>query len=336
MSKAEEFKSMLFSKAASNVQRVVLPESDDERVLRAAEVLAKSGAVKLVLLGDESAVRGRAAAIGADIAGVEVIDPLTSPLHEDFASTLFELRKAKGMTEQKASELMRDRTFFATMLVYKGLAGAMVSGANTTTATTIRPALQFVKTKPGIATVSGSFIVCLADKIWIMADCAVTPNPTAEQLASIAISTAQTALDFGFDAKVAMLSYATANSADGPDVELVREATARANELLAAQPEAFRAKVAIDGPMQFDAAVDAATASKKLPNSPVAGAANVFVYPNLSCGNICYKAIQRAAGAVAIGPILQGLNKPVNDLSRGCLVEDIVNTVLISAIQAQH
>lgn len=336
MSSAEVFKQNLFKKAASKVVKVVLPESEDERVLRASEILAASKAVEIVLLGDEGQVRTNAEKFGVNLAGVSVVDPLTSTLKEEFAQTLFELRKAKGLTEEKAVELMKDKTFFGTMMVYKNIAGAMVSGANTTTAETIRPALQFVKTKKGISTVSGSFIMCLQDQIWFMADCAVTPNPTAEQLASIAISTAQTALDFGFEAKVAMLSYATANSAGGVDVDLVREATAKANELLAAQSAEFQAKVAIDGPMQFDAAVDVATAGKKLSNSAVAGRANVFVFPNLSCGNICYKAIQRSANAVAIGPILQGLNKPVNDLSRGCLVEDIVNTVLISAIQAQN
>ncbi len=328
MSKATEFKEMLFSKAKSDLKVVVLPESGDERVLRAAGELLKSGAVKLILLGEKSAVEKKAASIGVDVSAAEIIDPATSELHEEYANTLFELRKSKGMELDKAQKLMRDKTFFGTMLVHKGKADAMVSGASTTTAETIRPALQFIKMKPGISTVSGSFIICLEDKIWLTADCAVTPNPTTDQLASIAAASAKTARDFGLEPRVAMLSYSTGESGSGADVDFVKEATAKAKEL---SPE-----LAIEGPIQFDAAVDVETAKVKLPNSPVAGRANVFVFPNLNCGNICYKAIQQASGAVAIGPILQGLNKPVNDLSRGCKVEDIVNTVLISAIQSQN
>ena len=227
----------------------------------------------------------------------------------------------------QAKELIKDRTYFGTMLVYKGLANAMVSGASTTTAQTIRPALQFVKTKPGVTSVSGSFIMCANGQIHFYADCAIMPNPSPSDLAGAAIATAATAREFGFEPKVAMLSYSTGDSGSGPSVDAIIEATKILKEL---DPS-----LDVEGPIQFDAAIDPVVAAKKLPNSKVAGSANVFIFPDLNCGNICYKAVQRTANALAIGPILQGLNKPINDLSRGCLVEDIVNTALISAIQGE-
>ncbi|MDA3049317.1 phosphate acetyltransferase [Campylobacter sp. JMF_02 ED1] len=320
------FESTLYAKAAANKKSVVLPEADDERILCASEILLKSGAVNLVLLGDEAEIKAKAGNLGLNLDGVKIINPANNEFSDEFANTLYELRKAKGMELEKAQKLVRDRTFFGTMLVYSGKADAMVSGASTTTAETIRPALQTIKTMPGVSTVSGSFIMCLDSQIVIFADCAVVPNPDANALASIAISSANTARAFGLEPRVAMLSYSTKGSGSGPSVEIVEEATKLVGELA---PD-----LAVDGPLQFDAAFDPTTASKKAPGSAVAGKANVFVFPDLNAGNIGYKAVQRTSGAVAIGPILQGLKKPVNDLSRGCKVEDIVNTVLISAIQA--
>ncbi|WP_298704866.1 phosphate acetyltransferase [uncultured Campylobacter sp.] len=321
-----KFESKLYAKARANVKTVVLPESDDERILRAAAIIKQSGAANLILLGRQDEVQKNASELGLNLSGVKILDPQTDASLEKFARDLYELRKAKGMSEAQARDLVRDRTYFGTMLVYEGLADAMVSGAGTTTAETIRPALQIIKTKPGIATVSGAFIMCLDTQALLFADCAVAPSPSAEYLAGIAISSAATAKAFGLEPRVAMLSYSSGDSGSGENVEFIKTATQKAREKA---PELL-----IDGPLQFDAAVDPAVAKKKIPNSAVAGRANVFIFPDLNCGNICYKAVQRTAGAVAIGPILQGLKKPVNDLSRGCKVADIVNTILISAIQA--
>ncbi len=321
-----KFESKLYAKARANVKTVVLPESDDERILRAAAIIKQSGAANLILLGRQDEVQKNASELGLNLSGVKILDPQTDASLEKFARDLYELRKAKGMSEAQARDLVRDRTYFGTMLVYEGLADAMVSGAGTTTAETIRPALQIIKTKPGIASVSGAFIMCLDTQALLFADCAVAPSPSTEYLAGIAISSAATAKAFGFEPRVAMLSYSSGDSGSGDSVEFIKTATQKAREKA---PELL-----IDGPLQFDAAVDAAVAKKKMPGSAVAGRANVFIFPDLNCGNICYKAVQRTAGAVAIGPILQGLKKPVNDLSRGCEVADIVNTILISAIQA--
>ena len=321
-----KFESKLYAKARANVKTVVLTESDDERILRAAAIIKQSGAANLILLGREDEVQKSASKLGLDLAGVKILDPQTDASLEKFARDLYELRKAKGMSEAQARDLVRDRTYFGTMLVHEGLADAMVSGAGTTTAETIRPALQIIKTKPGIASVSGAFIMCLDTQALLFADCAVAPSPSAEYLAGIAISSAATAKAFGLEPRVAMLSYSSGDSGSGESVEFIKTATQKAREKAPG--------LTIDGPLQFDAAVDAAVAKKKMPGSAVAGRANVFIFPDLNCGNICYKAVQRTAGAVAIGPILQGLKKPINDLSRGCKVADIVNTILISAIQA--
>ncbi|MBQ9876482.1 MAG: phosphate acetyltransferase [Campylobacter sp.] len=320
------FENDLYAKAASNLKSVVLPESDDERILKAAHIINESKAVKIVLLGDENEINSKAKNLGLNLDGIRIINPANNEYSDEFANTLYELRKAKGMELEKAKALVKDRTYFGTMLVYSGICDAMVSGASTTTAETIRPALQTIKMKPGVSTVSGSFLMCMDSEVYLFADCAITPNPTAEQLAGIVVSSAATASAFGINPKIAMLSYSTGSSGSGEDVEFVINATNLAKELAP--------NLAIEGPIQFDAAVDKIVAAKKLPNSKVAGNANVFIFPNLNCGNICYKAVQRTSGAVAIGPILQGLKKPVNDLSRGCLVEDVVNTILISAIQA--
>ena len=328
------FSADLLSRARALKRVVVLPESDDERVLKAASKVLEIDGAKIILLGKKDEILARAGSL--DLSKAQFIDISTSEYFDDFASTLFELRKAKGMSESEAKELMSRPEYFGTMLVYKGIAHAMVSGAKTTTADTIRPALQFVKMKDGISTVSGAFVMVLGgasekdeneknERVWFFADCAITPRPSAEQLAGIALSTANTAKSFGYEPKVAFLSYSTGDSAKGEMIDFVKEALEIAQK---AAPD-----IAMDGPMQFDAAVDSKVAKSKMPNSKVAGQANVFIFPDLNCGNITYKAVQRSANALAIGPILQGLKKPVNDLSRGCSVDDIVNTVLISAVQ---
>ena len=328
------FSADLLSRARALKRVVVLPESDDERVLKAASKVLEIDGAKIILLGKKDEILARAGAL--ELSKAQFIDISTSEYFDDFASTLFELRKAKGMSKDEAKELILRPEYFGTMLVYKGIAHAMVSGAKTTTADTIRPALQFVKMKDGISTVSGAFVMVLGgasekdkseknERVWFFADCAITPRPSAEQLAGIALSTANTAKSFGYEPKVAFLSYSTGDSAKGEMIDFVKEALEIAQK---AAPD-----IAMDGPMQFDAAVDSKVAKSKMPNSKVAGQANVFIFPDLNCGNITYKAVQRSANALAIGPILQGLKKPVNDLSRGCSVDDIVNTVLISALQ---
>ena len=328
------FSADLLSRARALKRVVVLPESDDERVLKAASKVLEIDGAKIILLGKKDEILARGGSL--ELSKAQFIDISTSEYFDDFASTLFELRKAKGMSKDEAKELISRPEYFGTMLVYKGIAHAMVSGAKTTTADTIRPALQFVKMKDGISTVSGAFVMVLGgasekdeneknERVWFFADCAITPRPSTEQLAGIALSTANTAKSFGYEPKVAFLSYSTGDSAKGEMIDFVKEALEIAQK---AAPD-----IAMDGPMQFDAAVDSKVAKSKMPNSKVAGQANVFIFPDLNCGNITYKAVQRSANALAIGPILQGLKKPVNDLSRGCSVDDIVNTVLISALQ---
>ena len=323
------FSADLLSRARALKRVVVLPESDDERVLNAASKVLEIDGAKIILLGKKDEILARAGSL--ELSKAQFIDISTSEYFDDFASTLFELRKAKGMSESEAKELILRPEYFGTMLVYKGIAHAMVSGAKTTTADTIRPALQFVKMKDGISTVSGAYVMVLEgqseknERVWFFADCAITPRPSAGQLAGFALSTAKTAKSFGYEPKVAFLSYSTGDSAKGEMIDFVKEALEIAQK---AAPD-----IAMDGPMQFDAAVDSKVAKSKMPNSKVAGQANVFIFPDLNCGNITYKAVQRSANALAIGPILQGLKKPVNDLSRGCSVDDIVNTVLISAVQ---
>jgi len=320
------FEYQLIERARINRQRIVLPESEDDRILEAAAILLRRGVANLILLGDETKVRARASALGLDLDEASVVSPQDPELVERFAAAYAEARAHKGMTLERAREVVTDVSYFGTMMVHLGLADGMVSGAVNTTAHTIRPALEFVKTKPGGSTVS-VFLMCLADRVLAYGDCAVIPEPTTEQLADIAISSAETAQQFGIEPRVAMLSYSTGTSGSGAEVEKVRAATAlvreRAPDLL------------LEGPIQYDAAIDPAVARTKLPNSPVAGRATVFIFPDLNTGNNTYKAVQRSAHAIAIGPVLQGLRKPVNDLSRGALVSDIVNTVAITAVQAQ-
>jgi phosphate acetyltransferase len=317
----------LIERAKSNKMRIVLPEGEEERILRAADILRSRDVADIVLLGDADRIGQKIAALGLEIDGVIILQPEHSPHFEDYVATYAELRKQKGVTPEQARDRMLDGAYFGTMMVYKGHADGMVSGSVNTTAHTIRPALEFVKTKPGVSVVSGSFLMCLKDRVLVFADCAVNPNPTAQQLAEIAISTAATAEAFGIEARVAMLSYSTGSSGKGEDVDAVIEATRIAREMAPG--------LLLEGPLQYDAAIDPDVARTKLPDSRVAGRATVFIFPDLNTGNNTYKAVQRAAGAIAIGPVLQGLNKPVNDLSRGCTVPDIVNTVAITAIQAQ-
>ena len=322
------FENSLFKLAAKDKKTVVLPESEDERILRASEILLKSGAVNLILLGDENEVKFDAEKLGVNLSGARFINLEKNEYADRLTAALFEARKSKGVSLEQARELVRDRTYFATMMVQEGLADAMVSGANTTTAHTIRPALQIIKTLPNSPLVSSSFIMCFDEEILIYADCAINPNPDARQLAQIALASADTARAFGLEPRVAMLSYSSGDSGSGADIDLVRSAGEIARDLAPA--------LKLEAPVQYDAAIDPVVARKKLPNSDVAGRANVFVFPNLNAGNIGYKIAQRSANCVAVGPVLQGLKKPVNDLSRGCGVGDVVNTVLISAIQAAN
>jgi len=316
--------------AARDKKTIVLPEGDDDRILYAIEILQKKELVNLVVLGEDVKIRGRTTQIGLniDFTKVKIIDPNTTKKITPYAKTLYELRKDKGMSVDMAVDLMHDVSYFGTMMVHKGEADGMVSGAAHTTQHTIRPALQFIKTKPGINVVSSVFFMCLEDRVVAYGDCAVNPNPTSAQLAEIAISSAETTQAFGIEAKVAMLSYSSGESGKGVEVEKVREATKIAKKV--------KPGLLIEGPIQYDAAVDPNVGNKKMPGSKVAGQASVLIFPDLNTGNNTYKAVQRETGAIAIGPVLQGLNKPVNDLSRGCLVEDIVNTVVITAIQAQQ
>ena len=320
----------LIRQAQSNKQHIVLPEGNDERILRAAAVLLSRDVVDLTILGDPAEVRALASRLGLriDFDRVPVLQPQDSPKFVEYAQTLSDLRKHKGMSLELALDMMTDVSYFGTMMVYKGDADGMVSGAAHTTMHTIRPALQFVKTKPGFSVVSSVFFMCLPDRVRVYGDCAVNPNPTAEELAEIAIASSDTAKAFGIEPRVAMLSYSTGESGQGEDVERVREATKIA--------QTRRPDLLLEGPMQYDAAVDPTTAALKMPGSKVAGRATVFIFPDLNTGNNTYKAVQRETGAIAIGPVLQGLKKPVNDLSRGCTVDDIINTVAITAIQAQH
>jgi phosphate acetyltransferase len=320
------FEYNLIERAAGNKMRIVLPEGAEERILRATDVLVRRNVADIILLGDRAEISAKISALGLEL-NVPVIQPDASPEFGDYVKTYHELRKNKGISMEQARDIMSDATYYGTMMVYKGHADGMVSGSINTTAHTIRPAFEFVKTKPGVSIVSSIFLMCLKDRVLVFGDCAVNPNPTAEQLADIAINSANTAKIFGIAPKVAMLSYSTGSSGKGADVDIVVEATRIARERA---PELL-----LEGPLQYDAAIDPDVARTKLPISNVAGQATVFIFPDLNTGNNTYKAVQRAADAVAIGPVLQGLNKPVNDLSRGCTVADIVNTVAITAVQAQ-
>lgn len=320
----------LVQKARADRRHIVLPEGDEPRILKATVELLEREVVEITLLGSRENIQQslRNHGISLDLARVNIVDPATSPLLDEYAQRYFEMRRHKGVTLETARDTLLDSAYYGTMMVQEGHADGMVSGSVHTTQHTIRPALQFIKTRPGCSIVSSIFFMCLDEGVVVYGDCAVNPDPTAQELAEIAISSADTARDFGIEPKVALLSYSTGESGVGEEVDKVREATRLAKTL---KPE-----IAIEGPIQYDAAVDEEVAALKMPGSAVAGHATVFVFPDLNTGNNTYKAVQRETGAIAIGPILQGLRKPVNDLSRGCTVDDIVNTVVITAIQAQH
>ena len=324
------FQYNLLQKARAFKKHIVLPEGEDERIIKAAARLQLLDIVDLTLLGDKNAIQLKCDQIGLqiDLDKINILNPENSIHNVDFANTLFEARKHKGMTETTAKDLVHDVSYYGTIMILNGLADGMVSGAIHTTMHTIKPSLQLIKTKPGVSVVSSVFFMCLSDRVSVMGDCAVNPNPNAEQLAEIAISSAQSAEAFGIEARIAMLSYSSGSSGKGEEVEKVRKATEIVRSL---HPE-----LKIEGPIQYDAAVDMTVAKTKMPNSKVAGQASVLIFPDLNTGNNTYKAIQRETGALAIGPMLQGLNKPVNDLSRGCTVDDIFNTVLLTAIQAHQ
>ncbi|GAA2020984.1 phosphate acetyltransferase [Catenulispora yoronensis] len=322
------FQSQLLERARSERRRIVLPEGTDDRILRAADIVARRGAADLTVLGEEERVRTRANALGLDLAGVRVVSPSDPDLVEEFGHEYTRLRAHKGMTLDRARDLVQDVSYFGTMMVHTGRADGMVSGAVHTTAHTIRPAFEIIRTEPGVSVVSSVFFMLLADRVLVYGDCAVIPDPDAVQLADIAVSSARTAQAFGVQPRVAMLSYSSGESGSGEDVEKVREAAKLAR---ARDPE-----LPLEGPIQYDAAADPEVAALKLPGSAVAGRATVFIVPDLNTGNNLYKAVQRSAGAIAVGPVLQGLRKPVNDLSRGALVQDIVNTIVITAVQAQE
>ena len=321
------FQADLIERARADRKRIVLPEPDDDRVLQAAAQVLAAGIADITFVGDADYVATRAGELGLDLSAAQVVSVDDPAYLERYAEEFARLRAKKGVTLEQARKKVTDVSYFGTMMVHMGDADGMVSGAAHTTAHTIVPSFQIIKTAPGVSVVSSIFLMAMKDRVWAFGDCAVNPNPTPEQLADIAVTSARTAAQFGVTPRVAMLSYSTGTSGAGPDVDAVVEATRLAREKA---PE-----LAIEGPIQFDAAVDAAVASKKLPGSEVAGKATVFVFPSLEAGNIGYKAVQRSSGALAVGPVLQGLNKPVNDLSRGALVEDIVNTVALTAVQAQ-
>ena len=321
------FQADLIERARADRKRIVLPEPDDDRVLQAAAQVLAAGIADITFVGDADYVAKRSGELGLDLSAAQVVSVDDPAYLERYAEEFARLRAKKGVTLEQAREKVTDVSYFGTMMVHMGDADGMVSGAAHTTAHTIVPSFQIIKTAPGVSVVSSIFLMAMKDRVWAFGDCAVNPNPTSEQLADIAVTSARTAAQFGVTPRVAMLSYSTGTSGAGPDVDAVVEATRLAREKA---PE-----LAIEGPIQFDAAVDAAVASKKLPDSDVAGKATVFVFPSLEAGNIGYKAVQRSSGALAVGPVLQGLNKPVNDLSRGALVEDIVNTVALTAVQAQ-
>jgi len=323
------FQYSLVKRAQQAKKHIVLPEGTDERILIAASRLIAMDLVDITLLGEKETISRKIENLGIilDLDKVEIINPPASPNFEDYAKTYYELRKHKNVNLDIAKDRMSDVSFFGTMMIYKGHADGMVSGATHTTQHTIIPALQFIKTKPGVSVVSSVFFMCLEDRVSVFGDCAINPNPTAEQLAEIAISSAESSKAFGIDPKIAMLSYSSGTSGKGEDVDRVRTATEIVKQL--------RPDLKVEGPIQYDAAVDITIGKSKLPDSEVAGQASVLIFPDLNTGNNTYKAVQRETGALAIGPMLQGLNKPVNDLSRGCTVDDVFNTVILTAIQAQ-
>lgn len=325
------FLDQIIKRASSQMKTIVLPEGNDERTIEAASSVLKQGFARLIVLGNEAKLRPALDKFHVNPKDINLTDPTTDPRQEEFAQFLYELRKNKGMTIEQARKTIQDESYFGTVLVKKGLADGLVSGACHSSADTIRPALQIIKPAPGINTVSSMFFMCWPDKILLYADSGLVEDPTEDQIVDIAVSTARTGLQFGLDPRVAILSYSTKGSASGPNAKKMANASAKAKD---AFQKAFNGKVVVDGELQFDAAYVPSVAAKKAPNSPLKGNANTFIFPDLGAGNICYKSTQRLAGAEAYGPIVQGLAKPVNDLSRGCSADDIVATVAITAIQS--
>ncbi|MFF0867071.1 phosphate acetyltransferase [Nonomuraea sp. NPDC003560] len=317
------FEYELLDRARARRRHIVLPEGEEPRILRAADILLRRDVADLTLLGDAERIRVQAAQLGLDLAAARVLSPFDPELRERFAHAYAEARAHRGMTVELARDTVTDVSYFGTLMVHAGLADGMVSGATHTTAHTIRPAFEILR----LGLVSSVFFMCLADRVLVYGDCAVNPDPTAEQLADIAIASARTAAMFGVEPRIAMLSYSTGTSGAGAEVDKVRAAT----ELVRQR----RPDLQVEGPIQYDAAVDPAVARAKMPGSQVAGHATVFVVPDLNTGNNLYKAVQRSAGAVAVGPVLQGLRRPVNDLSRGATVADIVTTVAVTAAQVR-
>ncbi len=325
----EIFEKALLVKAQASKQHIVFPEGEDDRILKACDILFTKNVISITILGRTKDILASAERLGLEnIKKMTLIDPTTSPKLGAYANKLYEIRKSKGMTAEEAKSLVQDPSYWGVMMVAMDEAQGMVSGANHSTQDTVRPALQIVKTKPGQSIVSSIFFMALPDRILVFGDCAINPEPTPEELAGIAIASADSAAAFGIEPRVAMLSYSSGSSGKGAAVEKVIKATQIAKNQ--------RPDLMIEGPIQYDAAVDPEIGQKKMPGSPVAGRANVFIFPDLNSGNITYKAVQREANCAAIGPMLQGLNKPVNDLSRGCTVDDIVGTAIITAIQAQQ
>ncbi len=315
------FEYELLDRARARRRHIVLPEGEEPRILRAADILLRRGVAELTLLGDAERIKVQAGQLGLDLTGARVLSPFDPDLRERFARAYADARAHRGMTVELARDAVTDVSYFGTLMVHTGMADGMVSGAAHTTAHTIRPAFEILR----LGLVSSVFFMCLADRVLVYGDCAVNPDPSAEQLADIAIASARTAASFGVDPRIAMLSYSTGASGAGADVDKVRAATELVRER--------RPDLPVEGPIQYDAAVDPAVARAKMPGSRVAGRATVFVVPDLNTGNNLYKAVQRSAGAVAVGPVLQGLRKPVNDLSRGATVADIVTTVAVTAAQ---
>jgi len=325
------FELELIQRARESRQHIVLPEGEEERILRASEILLRREVVEITLLGNRDRIYKKIKNLGLRMDSINIIDPPESVFFEEYIQSYYALREHKGITPEYAYDMMKGVNEYATMMVFAGHADGMVSGSVHSTAATIRPALQILSTKPTCSIVSSVMFMCLEDRVLVYGDCAINPDPNAEELAEIAISSAQTAQIFGIEPVVAMLSYSTGASGTGKDVDKVRQAA----EFARKKAERDFPGLKIEGPIQYDAAVDASVAKTKLPESEVAGVATVFIFPDLNTGNNTYKAVQRSSGAVAVGPVLQGLRYPVNDLSRGCTVTDIVNTVAITAIQAQ-
>ena len=332
MIKSDYIKSLL-AKAKKDVKTIVLPEGEDERVLEAAHLVADDKSAKIIILGNVEKMQEFFAERGWSSEGITFIQPEKSPRLKEYTELLYNLRKEKGLTYEDAEKLAQNYNYFGTLMIKSGHADGMVSGANHSTADTVRPALQIIKSAKKGRSASSFFIMLSNGEPYIFTDCGVIINPTDKELADIALDAAETAIQFGIEPKVAMLSFSTKGSGKGEEVEKVVRATKMAQEAL--QSEEYAGKgIQIDGELQADAAVNATVAAKKAPNSPVAGKAKVLVFPNLEAGNICYKMLQRLGGCEAYGPILQGLNAPVNDLSRGCFAEDIVGAIAITCIQA--